>query len=64
LANGFEWLVSMARIKRTLKERIYSAYFEAGKRAKRDCTNWKEVSDRMYWERLHKIMRKRYDYVG
>lgn len=47
-----------------LKERIYAAYFEAGKRAKRDCTNWKEVSDRMYWERLHKIMRKRYDYVG
>ena len=47
-----------------LKERIYAAYFEISKVAQRDCRTWKEVEDRVYWERLHKIMRKRYNYVG
>lgn len=47
-----------------LKERIYSEYFRVSKTAKRDCTNWKEVAERAHWERLYKIMRKRYNYVG
>tara|TARA_A100001201_G_scaffold9366_1_gene13867 strand:+ start:141 stop:335 length:195 start_codon:yes stop_codon:yes gene_type:complete len=47
-----------------MRERIYNEYFRVSKTAKRDCTNWKEVAERARWERLHKIMRKRYNYVG
>ncbi len=52
----------MGRVKKTLKERIYAAYFDVSKVAKRDCRTWKEVQDRVYWERLRKIMWNRYGY--
>ena len=54
----------MARKKKSLKDRIRDAYAKASKKAVREPRTWREVADRMYWERLRKILWRRYEVRG
>ncbi len=54
----------MARKKKSLEDRIRDAYAKASKKAVREPRTWREVADRMYWERLRKILWRRYEVRG
>ena len=49
--------------KKSLRSRLVDEYTKVSKTAKRDPKNWKEVAERMRWERLRKILGRRYDYL-
>jgi hypothetical protein len=49
--------------KKTLKERLLREYAHVSKNALREPRNWREVATRMRWERLRKILWRRYDYM-
>jgi len=49
--------------KTPLKERLLREYVKVSKTALRDPRNWREVATRMRWERLRKILWRRYDYM-
>ena len=49
--------------KTPLKERLLREYVKASRAAVRDPRNWREVAARMRWERLRKILWRRYDYM-
>jgi hypothetical protein len=54
----------MARKKKSLEDRIRDTYTKASKKAVREPRTWREVADRMYWERLRKILWRRYEVRG
>ena len=54
----------MARKKKSLEARIREAYAKASKKAVRDPRTRRELADRMYWERLRKILWRRYEVRG
>ena len=49
--------------KDTLKTRILKEYVKVSKTAPREAKTWKEVAARVRWERLRKILWRRYDYM-
>ncbi len=49
--------------KNTLRARLVKEYEKVAKSAVREPRNGKELAARMRWERLHNIMRRRYDYM-
>ena len=49
--------------KNTLRTRLLKEYEKASKSALRDPRTTEQMAMRMRWERLHKIMRRRYDYL-
>ena len=49
--------------KDSLSTRLLKEYAKASKVAVRDPRNWKEVANRVRWERLKKILWRRYDYM-
>ena len=51
---------SMKR-KDTLKTRLLKEYAKVSKTAPREAKTWKEVATRVRWERLRKILGRRYD---
>jgi len=42
-------------------EKLRKCKNELGKKAMRDCRDWKQVATRLQWERLHLIMTRRYN---
>ena len=53
---------SSIKRKDTLKTRLIKDYVKVSKNALREPKTWREVATRVRWERLNKILRKRYDY--
>ena len=51
----------MAGKRSPLKERLEIELERAGKTALREPKTWREVANRARWERLHNILRRRYD---
>ena len=49
--------------KTPLKERLLREYVKVSKNAVREPRNWREVATRVRWERLRKILWRRYDYM-
>jgi len=49
--------------KTSLKDRLLREYARVAKTAPREPRNWREVAARMRWERLRKILWRRYDYM-
>ena len=49
--------------KDSLRTRLLREYVKVSKKAVRDPRNWKEVATRVRWERLKKILWRRYDYM-
>ena len=49
--------------KNSLRTRLLKEYAKVSKVAVRDPRNWKEVANRVRWERLKKILWRRYDYM-
>ncbi len=49
--------------KDTLRTRLVKDYVKVSKNALREPKTWREVETRVRWERLNKILRKRYDYL-
>jgi len=49
--------------KKGLRSCLVHEYTKVSKHAKRDTKNWKEVAVRMRWERLRKILWRRYGYL-
>ena len=49
--------------KDSLRTRIVKEYKKASKFAVREPRTIKEIASRMRWERLDKILRRRYDYL-
>jgi len=49
--------------KTSLKDRLLREYVKVSKTAPREPRNWREVAARMRWERLRKILWRRYDYM-
>ena len=49
--------------KTSLKDRLLREYVKVAKTAPREPRNWREVAARMRWERLRKILWRRYDYM-
>ena len=47
--------------KNTLRTRLLKEYEKVSKRALREPRNWKEVAVRLRWERLYKIIHRRYE---
>ena len=47
--------------KDSLKTRLLKEYVKVSKKAVRDPRTWKEVATRVRWERLKKILWRRYD---
>ena len=54
---------SSIKRKDTLKTRLIKDYVKVSKNALREPKSWREVATRVRWERLNKILRKRYDYL-
>jgi hypothetical protein len=54
--------ISMKR-KDPLRTRLLKDYAKVSKTALREPRNWKEVATRVRWERLRKILWRRYDYL-
>ncbi len=46
-----------------LRTRLLKDYAKVSKTALREPRNWKEVATRVRWERLRKILWRRYDYL-
>jgi len=49
--------------KNSLRTRLLKEYTRLSKIAVRDPRNWKEVANRMRWEKIRKILWRRYDYM-
>jgi hypothetical protein len=49
--------------KDSLRTRLLREYVKVSKKAVRDPRTWKEVATRVRWERLKKILWRRYDYM-
>ena len=49
--------------KDSLRTRLLREYVKVSKVAVRDPRTWKEVATRVRWERLKKILWRRYDYM-
>ena len=49
--------------KNTLRARLLKEYAKVSKTAPREPKTWKEVAARVRWERLRKILWRRYDYM-
>ena len=49
--------------KNSLRTRLLREYVKVSKVAVRDPRNWKEIATRVRWERLKKILWRRYDYM-
>ena len=49
--------------KTSLKDRLIREYVKVAKTAPREPRNWREVATRVRWERLKKILWRRYDYM-
>ena len=49
--------------KNSLRTRLLREYAKVSKNAVRDPRNWKEIATRVRWERLKKILWRRYDYM-
>jgi hypothetical protein len=49
--------------KTTLKERLLREYVKVSKKAKREPGTWREIATRVRWERIRKILWRRYDYM-
>ena len=49
--------------KTSLKDRLIREYVKVSKNAVREPRNWKEIATRVRWERLKKILWRRYDYM-
>ena len=49
--------------KTPLKDKLIREYVKVSKNAVREPRNWREVAARMRWERLRKILWRRYDYM-
>jgi len=50
--------------KTPLKERLLREYTKVSKTAPREPKTWKEVASRVRWERIRKILWRRYDYMS
>ena len=53
----------MASKRNTLEDRLRKEKERIGKIALRSPRTWKEVEDRNHWERLNRIIRKRYENI-
>lgn len=49
--------------KNSLRTRLLREYVKVSKTAPREPKTWKEVAARVRWERLRKILWRRYDYM-
>jgi len=49
--------------KDSLRTRLLKEYAKVSKTAPREPKTWKEVATRVRWERLRKILWRRYDYM-
>ena len=49
--------------KDSLRTRLLKEYAKVSKIAPREAKTWKEVAARVRWERLRKILWRRYDYM-
>jgi len=49
--------------KNPLRTRLLREYAKMSKTAPREAKTWKEVATRVRWERLRKILWRRYDYM-
>jgi len=49
--------------KDSLRTRLLREYAKMSKTAPREAKTWKEVATRVRWERLRKILWRRYDYM-
>ena len=49
--------------KDNLKTRLIKDYVKVSKNALREPKTWREVATRVRWERLRKILWRRYDYM-
>ncbi len=49
--------------KNTLRARLVKEYEKASKSALRDPRTVEQMAMRLRWERLHSILRRRYDYL-
>jgi len=49
--------------KDSLRTRLLKEYVKMSKTAPREAKTWKEVATRVRWERLRKILWRRYDYM-
>ena len=49
--------------KTLLKERLLREYAKVSKTAPREPKTWKEVASRVRWERIRKILWRRYDHM-
>jgi len=49
--------------KNTLRARLLKEYAKVSKTAPREPKTWKEVAARVRWERLRKILWRRYDHM-
>jgi hypothetical protein len=49
--------------KDSLRARLLKEYVKVSKTAPREPKTWKEVAARVRWERLRKILWRRYDYM-
>lgn len=49
--------------KDSLRTRLLKEYAKVSKTAPREAKTWKEVATRVRWERLRKILWRRYDYM-
>jgi len=49
--------------KNSLRTRLLKEYAKVSKTAPREAKTWKEVAARVRWERLRKILWRRYDYM-
>jgi hypothetical protein len=49
--------------KTSIKERLLREYTKVSKIAPREPKTWKEVASRVRWERIRKILWRRYDYM-
>jgi len=54
---------SSIKRKDTLKTRLIKDYVKVSKNALREPKTWREVATRVRWERLRKILWRRYDYM-
>jgi hypothetical protein len=49
--------------KTPLKDRLIREYVKVSRKAVREPRNWNEIATRVRWERLKKILWRRYDYM-
>lgn len=50
-------------MKQSIRSRLVREYEKVSNKALRDPRTWKEVSTRVRYERLRKILYRRYDYL-